>query len=87
MTALVLISMPLAGCPESGDSAAPGKLPGVPSDIQACFRDGPVAVPNKALTVSDVESLWKEDRIRLVVSQKCGKRFQSWYNSLRRGWK
>jgi hypothetical protein len=59
-----------------------------PADIQACFRtNGPVKVPQKALTVAEVESLWKEDRVRAVVLRKCGSRFLAWYNDLQRGWK
>lgn len=86
MTALVLIAMPLSGCLES-DSAAPGKLPSVPVDIQICFRDA-AAMPNpKALTVAEVESLWKQDRVQNAVLRKCGNRFLAWYNALRRSWK
>ena len=63
-------------------------LPMAPADIQACFRtNGPVKVPRKALTVAEVESLWKEDRVRAVVLRKCGARFLSWYEALQRGWK
>jgi hypothetical protein len=32
-------------------------------------------------------ALWKEDRVRLVVEQRCGKRFLAWYGDLRKGWK
>jgi hypothetical protein len=76
----------LAGCTSGADPAS--QLPTVPADIQACFRtDGPVKVPQKALTIAEVESLWKEDRIRAVVLRKCGTRFIAWYDSLRQNWK
>lgn len=81
-----LLFAALAGCnpPESMS----GSLPMAPADIQACFRtNGPVKVPRKALTVAEVESLWKEDRVRAVVLRKCGNRFVTWYNSLQRDWK
>ncbi|WP_407122726.1 hypothetical protein [Bradyrhizobium sp. STM 3561] len=44
-------------------------------------------MPRKVLTVAEVESLWKQDRVRLVVEQRCGKRFLAWYGDLRKGWK
>lgn len=86
MTALVLIAMPLSGCFES-DSTSPGKLPSVPADISICFRDSGAVPQPKALTVAEVESLWKQDRVQVVVLKKCGNRFLAWYNSLRRRWK
>lgn len=76
----------LAACTPGADPVA--QLPTVPADIQACFRtDGPVKVPQKALTIAEVESLWKEDRVRAVVLRKCGTRFIAWYDSLRQNWK
>jgi hypothetical protein len=30
--------------------------------------------------VSDVEELWKQDRIRLIVNKRCGERMQTWYS-------
>jgi hypothetical protein len=30
--------------------------------------------------VSEVEELWKQDRIRLIVDKRCGERMQAWYS-------
>lgn len=75
----------MAGCQQPATTS--GSLPTVPADIQACFRGGPVVVPAKALSVAEVESLWKEDRIKQVVMRKCGNRFLDWYGELRKRWK
>jgi len=80
-----VIALALAGCQPA--STVSGILPTVPADIQACFRtNGPVKVPQKALTVAEVESLWKEDRVRAVVLRKCGSRFMAWYTDLQKRW-
>lgn len=82
----VLLLVALAGCTLPINTSGP--LPTVPADIQACFRtNGPVKVPQKALTIAEVESLWKEDRIRAVVLRKCGSRFLGWYTALQKDWK
>jgi hypothetical protein len=82
---LALIALPLVACgPSSNDS--PGKLPYPPSDLQTCFR-GVVGVPDKALSVSEVEALWKIDRVRVVVNQRCGNRLLQWYTKLRANWR
>jgi hypothetical protein len=44
-------------------------------------------VPLGALNAGEIEQLWKNDRVRVVVMQKCGKRFYAWYESLRVSWK
>lgn len=80
------LTLALAGCDQPG-GAVQGGLPGVPADIQACFRAGPAKVPQKALSVAEVESLWKQDRVHEVVLQRCGKRFLAWYGDLRKGWR
>jgi hypothetical protein len=76
--------MLLAACGPS-DNSTPGQLPYAPAEFQSCFR-GAVGVPDKALTVAEVEALWKQDRVRLVASQRCGARFSAWYEDLRRNW-
>lgn len=88
MKALAILAVLfLAGCTPPGGTSPSGSLPGVPADIQACFRKAAVAIPNRALTVADVESLWKQDRIRLVAMRTCGNRFLAWYADLQRDWK
>lgn len=82
----LLAALFLAGCNQTG--LVPGTLPTVPADIQTCFRtNGVVRVPEKTLTVAEVESLWKQDRVRAVVLRKCGNRLLAWYNALQREWK
>jgi hypothetical protein len=86
--AFALTLMPLAAlgaCVEN--TQAVGKLPLVPVDIQQCFKKGVGDVPDRALNIAEVESLWKNDRVRVVVMQTCGKRFYSWYENLRVNWK
>ena len=54
-------------------------FPYLPADLQHCFRDA-VGIPDRAPTVSEVEELWKQDRIRLIVNKRCGERMQTWYS-------
>lgn len=84
---LLLAGVLLGGCP-SNEVASPGSLPTVPADIQACFRDAAgTAIPNRALTVAEIESLWKTDRVQVVVLKKCGTRFINWYNNIQKRWR
>lgn len=83
---VVALALALAGCGQSGQPSVSGSLPTVPADIQACFRAGPTKVPQTALSVAEVESLWKQDRVRVVVEQRCGKRFLAWYADLQKRW-
>lgn len=85
MTLPVCLVLLLAACGPSGNET-PSQLPYPPADIQACFR-GVVDVPDKALSVSEVESLWKIDRVRSVAQQRCGNRLLAWYTDLRKNWK
>jgi predicted small secreted protein len=84
---VLLAALALAGCNQPDHPTVRGALPGVPADIQTCFRAGPAKVPQKALTVAEVESLWKQDRVHEVVLQRCGKRFLAWYGDLQRAWR
>lgn len=85
---LLLIVPLLGGCFETGQTATPGQLPPVPADIQQCFRNGSVAIPRgRTLTVAEIESLWKQDRVQIAVMRRCGNRFLAWYESLRQNWK
>lgn len=85
-TLIILSALALAACTPPGPASS--QLPMAPADIQSCFRtNGPVKVPQKALTIAEVESLWKEDRVRAVVIRKCGDRFLTWYASLQKSWR
>ena len=83
----VLIALPLGGCPRSdGASQAAAALPPVPADLQSCFRDV-AELPDRELSAGEIEELWKLDRYRAVLEQRCGVRFLAWYESLRKGWR
>ena len=78
----------LAGCVT--DATVPSllsKLPPPPADIARCFNQSIGVTPARDLSVEQVERAWKSDRLRFVVIQRCGQRFNSWYASLRRKWK
>lgn len=80
-----LAAVLLAGC--TATTMPRAQLPVVPADIQTCFRHGAVDVPQRALSVAEVEALWKKDRVRIVVMQTCGERFLAWYSDLQKEWR
>ena len=89
MTVLASTAMLLAACGQSTNHASappPSQLPYPPAEFQTCFR-GVVGVPDKALTVSEVEALWKIDRVRAAAEQRCGARFYAWYSDLQKNWR
>ena len=88
LTALALCAaLLLAGCNEDNVYVPPEtKLPPIPADIQRCFV-GVVVIPKRALTVGDVERLWKSDRVRSIAMQRCGTRLLAWYTDLRASWR
>jgi hypothetical protein len=80
------LPMLLAGCATSANITPPEtNLPPVPADIQACFV-GVVDIPDRDLTVADVERLWKADRVRSLAQQKCGRRLLVWIADLKANW-
>ena len=85
MLALACLVLPLAACGPS-EQTVPSQLPHPPADIQSCFRSA-VGLPDKDLTIAEVEALWKVDRYRLAVNKRCGVRLLQWYESLRVNWK
>jgi hypothetical protein len=88
MIACVFLATTLSACASSGSIAPPldiRTLPPVPADIANCFR-GVVDIPQRDLTVSDVERLWSQDRLRSVQQRQCGERFLEWHNEIRAGW-
>jgi len=80
------LALTLAGC---GDriSLPAASLPNAPLDLRQCFNRSVGKLPNRSLTVAEVERAWKSDRLRAVVMQRCGKRFVAWYGALQGGWK
>lgn len=85
LPAVVVAGLSLAACDPV--TTTQGQLPTVPADIQACFRESPVVVPKRKLTAYDVESLWKQDRVKVVVLRTCGNRFLAWYGDLQKRWR
>lgn len=83
LAVLLPMAIMLGGCPDQ--TTTKGSLPTVPADIQKCFRES--ALPERAYTVADVEELWKDDRVRLVVMRQCGQRFLAWYGDLQKRWR
>lgn len=84
-TMTVATALLLAGCDPQGAPAQ--ELPPLPADIVACLKQSGVEIPKRALTVADVERLWKTDRLRIVVMRNCGARAIAWYGELRARWK
>jgi len=88
MLTCALMLTGLAACETSGRAQAPlniRTLPPVPADIQACFR-GVVDIPNRALTVAEVERLWSQDRLRSAAQRQCGQRLIDWHEEIRANW-
>ena len=87
---IACLSLALAGCGTSDSlphvSTRPA-LPEVPADIQECFSNSRLTViPDRNLTVADVERLWASDRFRVIAQQKCGSRLIDWYAAIRTKW-
>ncbi len=90
MLMLACLSLPLAACGPSDeplDISARPALPEVPADIQDCFSNSRLTIiPDRDLTVADVERLWASDRMRVIVQHRCGSRFLEWYGKIKAGW-
>lgn len=84
---VVLAALALAGCNPTEGTPPKQKLPPLPADLVACFQKSGVDIPQRDLTVEDVERLWKSDRMRIVVMRNCGLRVTSWYGDLRSKWR
>jgi hypothetical protein len=85
---LLAVGVLLGGCPghEAAQVVAKNRLPPAPADIVRCFRQGGATIPDQDLTIAEVERLWKSDRLRAAVMQRCGKRFVAWYADLQAQW-
>ena len=83
---LALTAMLLTACEEFGSPPATTQLPPIPEDIRTCFV-GVVDIPDRALTVGDVERLWKTDRVRSIIMRRCGLRVLTFYDELRANWR
>jgi hypothetical protein len=83
---LVAMAGFLSACNESVRPPAHTPLPPIPADLQACFKASGVNLPDRALTVGEVEKLWAQDRLRIAVMRRCGTRLVAWYSELRAKW-
>jgi hypothetical protein len=53
----------------------------IPADLRKCAETSGVKIPAGALTVSQVETLWKDDRIRLALVRGCFRRALAFYDA------
>jgi hypothetical protein len=77
----------LTGCVNSSKPPPATPLPPLPTDLKSCLKGAGVNIPDRALTVGEVEKLWVKDRLRIVIMRKCGVRVVAWYEHLRANWK
>lgn len=76
--------MTLGACDRSGEPVTFAPLPEAPGDIVSCFDvPGLSRIPDRALTVADVERLWAQDRLRAIALQRCGARLLEWFDNVR----
>lgn len=66
--------MSLAGC--AGSETKP--VIAVPADVRSCFESEPYFIPDRTLTVGDVERGWGSDRARAAELKRCGQRLMEW---------
>jgi transposase len=59
----------------------------MPPETQKCLRGKGVDIPDKDLTVEQVERLWKQDRKTIVALDACGARSIKAYDELSRRWR
>lgn len=79
----------LAACDPSASGAPPPNtlLPDVPPRLRACFGRYGVDLPDRPLTVGEIERFWKTDRRSVAILRACGNDLIGWYDTLRRGWR
>jgi hypothetical protein len=83
--------LPLAACdpfdPNGGAPPPNTQLPAPPASLRTCLKVNGVEIPDRDLTVAEVERLWKTDRLRFVAVSKCGNRLLEWIDDLRKRWR
>jgi hypothetical protein len=84
---LALTALALTGCVESASQPPATPLPPLPVELKSCLKGAGVTIPDRELTVGEVEKLWAQDRLKIVVMRKCGARVVSWYATLRATWR
>lgn len=86
--ALIAVALLLGGCDDPFAPPPDTQLPQLPAALRKCIEDARgVPLPDRALTVGEVERLWKTDRKTIVVQRQCGKQILAWYDTLRKGWR
>jgi hypothetical protein len=53
----------------------------IPADLRACAETSGVKIPAGPLTVGQVERLWKDDRVRIVILRNCARRALAFYDA------
>lgn len=86
-TAALVGSLALAACDENDNLRPEMRLPPLPNDLRVCLQRSGIDIPKRALTVGEIERLWKEDRITIVAMRNCGNRIIAFYNTLRKRWR
>jgi hypothetical protein len=84
---LALTALALTACVESASPPPATPLPPLPTELKSCLKGAGVTIPDRELTVGEVEKLWAQDRLKIVVMRKCGARVVSWYATLRATWR
>lgn len=77
---LPIVSAACANRPPSPPPKPPPP-PEVPADLRVCFG-GLTEVPDRDLTVGDVERLWKDERKRSAAKTRCGERLLAWIDAI-----
>lgn len=86
---LPLVALALAGCdPLAQVPALDTPIPAIPAALRKCIESAAgVNIPRRALTVGEIERLWKSDRVTIVVLRKCGRQLIAFHDTLRKGWR
>lgn len=56
----------------------------IPADLRKCAETSGVKIPQRALTMAEVEVLWKDDRIRGAIWRGCLRRALAFYDAQRK---
>lgn len=67
--------------PPPPDVPPPVAAPEVAADLRVCFA-GLAVIPDRDLSVADVERLWKDDRKRAAAMARCGVRLLAWIDAV-----